>query len=216
MSGEFAVIGLGQFGRAVVESLVDQGQSVLAIDKDPERAQVFERIADGVVVADATTEAALSELRLERMTCVVVAMPAKDTSIMVTALLRQRGAPRIVARAVNPLHARVLRTVGAHEVVSPERDMGERTARRLAQPHVLDQFTLDSSHVVAELELPAGLVGKGLKEVGLSSRYEVTPLLLRRGAGVIAAADLDGPLEEGDVLVVLGAPEKVRRVASLA
>lgn len=216
MSGEFAVIGLGQFGRAVVESLVEQGQTVLAIDKNPERAQLMERTADGIVVADATTEAALSELRLERMSCVVVAMPAKDTSIMVTALLRQRGTARIVARAVNPLHARVLLTVGAHEVVNPEHDMGERTARRLAQPHVLDQFLLDSSHAVAEVEVPTNFVGKSLEELDLSSRYEVTALLLRRGAGIIAAADLDGPLVEQDVLVVLGAPDAVRRIASLA
>ena len=62
MSGDFAVIGLGQFGRSVALNLVQQGEAVLAIDMDPQRAQLVEAEVDAVVIADATSEAALDDV----------------------------------------------------------------------------------------------------------------------------------------------------------
>lgn len=218
MSGDFAVIGLGQFGRSVALNLVQQGEAVLAIDMDPQRAQLVEAEVDAVVVADATSEAALAELGLERMSCVVVAMGvrARDTSIMVTALLRQRAVRRIVARATNELHERVLRAVGAHEIVNPEYEMGARVANHLANPHVLDQFSLDREHVVAEVEAPETFVGRKLSDLGLRERSKVAVVLIRRRGVVISTIDENQCVESGDVLVVLGTPLAVRQFAAHA
>ncbi|HVI01838.1 MAG TPA: TrkA family potassium uptake protein [Enhygromyxa sp.] len=218
MSGDFAVIGLGQFGRSVALNLVQQGEAVLAIDMDPQRAQLVEAEVDAVVVADATSEAALAELGLERMSCVVVAMGvrARDTSIMVTALLRQRAVRRIVARATNELHERVLRAVGAHEIVNPEYEMGARLANHLANPHVLDQFSLDREHVVAEVEAPETFVGRKLSDLGLRERSKVAVVLIRRRGVVISTIDENQCVESGDVLVVLGTPLAVRQFAAHA
>jgi trk system potassium uptake protein TrkA len=218
MSGDFAVIGLGQFGRSVALNLVQQGEAVLAIDVDPQRAQMVEAEVDAVVIADATQEAALTELGLERMSCVVVAMGvrARDTSIMVTALLRQRAVRRIVARATNDLHERVLRAVGAHEIVNPEYQMGARLAMHLANPHVLDQFELDREHVVAEVEAPETFVGRKLSDLGLRERSKVAVVLIRRRGVVISTIDENQCVESGDVLVVLGTPLAVRQFAAHA
>jgi trk system potassium uptake protein TrkA len=218
MSGDFAVIGLGQFGRSVALNLVQQGEAVLAIDMEPQRAQMIEAEVDAVVIADATNEAALAELGLERMSCVVVAMGvrARDTSIMVTALLRQRAVRRIVARATNELHERVLRAVGAHEIVNPEYEMGARLANHLANPHVLDQFSLDREHVVAEVEAPETFVGHKLSLLGLRERSKIAVVLIRRRGVVISTIDENEAVESGDVLVVLGTPLAVRQFAAHA
>lgn len=216
MSGDFAVIGLGQFGRAVALRLVEQGEAVLAIDVDPERAKTVEASVDAVVVADATDEGALAELGLERMSCVVVAMgvKAKDTSIMITALLRQRGVRRVVTRATSDLHARVLLAVGAHEIVNPEQEMGGRLAHHLANPHVVDQFTLGHGMVVAEVEAPEAFVGKSLRELNVRKRWKTTVMLIRRDGQVLASVDPDDPIASGDILVVLGDQNAVRRFAA--
>jgi trk system potassium uptake protein TrkA len=218
MSGDFAVVGLGQFGRSVAAHLVRQGAAVLALDHNPDRAKAIESIVDAVVIADATNETALAELGLERMSCVVVAMGirAKDTSIMVTALLRQRGVRRIVARATSDLHARVLLAVGAHEVVNPELEMGARLAHHLSNPHVIDQFALDKDHVVAEVEAPESFVGQKLREISLHDQHKVAVILMRRSGRVISTIDADETVESGDVFVVLGAPLAVRRFAAKA
>jgi trk system potassium uptake protein len=218
MSGDFAVIGLGQFGRAVALKLVDQGAAVLAVDVDPERAKLVEASVDAVVVADATEEVALAELGLERMSCVVVAMGvrAKDTSIMCTALLRQRGVRRVVSRATSDLHGRVLLAVGAHEIVNPEQEMGARLAHHLANPHVVDQFSLGRDFVVAEIEAPEAYVGRTLRDLGLRQKASVTVVLIRRGGQVLSVIDPDERLASGDVLVVLGSPAAVRQFAAHA
>jgi trk system potassium uptake protein len=170
------------------------------------------------VIADATSEAALAELGLERMSCVVVAMGvrARDTSIMVTALLRQRAVRRIVTRATNELHERVLRAVGAHEIVNPEQEMGARLASHLANPHVIDQFALDREHVVAEVEAPETFVGRRLSDIGLRERSKIAVVLIRRRGVVISTIDENQCVESGDVLVVLGAPLAVRQFAAHA
>lgn len=216
MSGDFAVIGLGQFGRAVALRLVEQGEAVLAIDMDPERAKGVEEIVDAVVIADATDEGVLAELGLERMSCIVVAMgvKAKDTSIMVTALLRQRGVRRVVTRATSDLHARVLLAVGAHEVVNPEQEMGSRLAHHLANPHVVDQFTLGHDLVVAEIEAPETFVGRSLRALNVRGRWKSTVMLIRRNGHVLSTIDPDDPIVSGDVLVVLGSQRAIRQFAA--
>jgi trk system potassium uptake protein TrkA len=218
MSGDFAVIGLGQFGRAVALHLVDQGAAVLAVDVDPERAKLVEASVDAVVVADAADEASLAELGLERMSCVVVAMGlrAKETSIMVTALLRQRGVRRVVSRATSQLHGRVLLAVGAHEIVNPEQEKGARLAHHLANPHVVDQFALGRDFVVAEVEAPEAFVDRTLRELELRRRADITVMLIRRGGRVISTIDPDERVASGDILVVLGSPTAVRQFAAHA
>ncbi|MCY0986109.1 trk system potassium uptake protein TrkA [Nannocystis exedens] len=218
MSGEFAVIGLGQFGRAVALSLVREGAAVLAIDQLEERAQLVESEVDAVACADATDERALNELGLERMSCVVVAMGARarETSILTTSLLRQRGIPRIISRAANELHARVLLAVGAHEVINPELQMGQRLARNLAHPTILEQIALDENTNLVEVATPEQFIGKSMNEIDMKRRYGVSVIAIRRGGQVLPQVAGDERLARGDRLLIVGQPASVRRVASLA
>jgi trk system potassium uptake protein TrkA len=216
MVGEFVVIGLGMFGRMVAASLAREGQSVLAVDLDEEEVNRMASDLDSVVCADATDESALRELRLERMTCAVVAIGAEsmEASILATALLRQIGVPRIVARSLSDLHARVLRAVGAHEVVSPEVEMGQRLAFRLSHPNVLDRVSLSAHTELAELEVPAQYVGKTLVEIDVRRRFDITVVAIQRGGEVISNLRRDEVLRTGEVLVVIGSPDAIARFAA--
>lgn len=214
--GEFAVLGLGRFGRAVALSLIREGQAVLAVDINPERIEMMADQADAVVSADTTDEASLSGLRLERMSCVVVAIGPKSTeaSILTTALLRQVGVPRIIARAFNELHARVLVAVGAHEVINPEDEMGRRLARRLAHPAIVDQLELGDA-TIAEIEAPETFVGQDLAALDLRNRYRISVLGLRRQGVTRSNPRAQDRIESGDVLLVMGQPAAIERVAAL-
>ncbi len=217
MSGEFAVIGLGQFGQAIATSLAAQGQAVLAVDRDMVPIEEIQDDVDAAVQADATDENALYGLRLEQMSVVIVAMGAHsvEASILTTALLKEMGVPRIIARAANDLHARILRSVGASEVIDPEQEMGTRLARRLSQPSIVDQIDLGNAEI-AEVEAPEAFVGQSLAELDLRNQYRVSVLAIRRGDSVDANPRADHRLESGDVLVVIGLREAVNRVAALA
>ncbi|MBI4879138.1 MAG: TrkA family potassium uptake protein [Planctomycetes bacterium] len=218
MAGEFVVIGLGIFGQNVALRLTRAGHSVLALDRDPAEVQAVADEIDAALCLDTTDEEALRGLGLERMTCAVVAIGTEsiEASILTTALLRQIGVPRIVARAVSDLHGRVLLAVGAHQVVSPEAEMGERLARQLGQPNVLERLELGEGVEAVELEAPQAFVGKTLVELDLRRRYGITVAAVRRGGRISATISGEDRVENGDVLLVIGSTAAIQRIAALA
>lgn len=217
MSGEYAVIGIGRFGESLARGLTELGQPVLAVDDREERVESIQNDVAAAVCADASNEDALHELRLEEMTCVIVAIGSQSTeaSIMTTALLAQMGVPRIVARSNTQLHGRILRSVGAHDVVNPEYAIGERLARRLSQPNVVDQFQLGDS-IIAEIATPEAFVGNSLAELDLRNRFGLSVIAFQRGGEVHSNPRADDRVEENDTLVVMGEPEAVDELSALA
>lgn len=218
MNAEFLVVGLGAFGRNVALSLAEAGQSVLAVDSSRDTVQGLSPRLDAVVCADATDEAALRELGVDRVSCAVVAIGAesREASILATAILHQIGVPRIVGRAVSELHARVLRAVGAHEVISPEVEMGQRLARRLAHPNVFERIDLGALTTLAEVAVPESFAGQSLIDLGVRRKVGVTVVAIRRGAVTLASLDGSEVLASGDVLVVIGPEAAIERLADLA
>jgi trk system potassium uptake protein TrkA len=217
MAGQFAVVGLGMFGRTVALSLVRNGQSVLAIDASQDEVNRLASELDAVVCADATDEAALRELRLERLSCAVVAIGAQsmESSILATALMRQIGVPKIVSRSLSELHTRVLYAVGAHEVVSPETEMGDRLARRLAHPNVLERLELGDGTELAEITVPAQFIDKTMVELDLRRKHRITVVGIRRQGVVRANLTVTDQLRAGDVLIAIGNSDDLARLAAL-
>lgn len=213
---DFAVIGLGRFGRAVARSLVREGQAVLGVDRDPARLALVSDEVDATVRADTTDEAAVEGLRLDRMTAVVVTIGSRATeaSLLTVAILRELEVPRIVARAFDERHARLLLAIGVHEVLNPEDEMGARLALRLARPGIVDQIRLGGG-TLAEIEVPEAFAGRALVDLDLRNRHGVAVLAIHRGDETLPGPGADAVLESGDVLVVLGDEEAIRRVAVL-
>ena len=139
----FVVLGLGRFGSSVARSLCELGHEVLAVDRDE---KLVENIAPDVtqaVQANAVDEDALAELGVQNFDAAIVAIGTDiRASILATVLLKEAGVPKVLAKAVDDLHARVLYKVGADRVIFPERDMGQRVARSLVAPNILDLMAL--------------------------------------------------------------------------
>lgn len=213
---EFAVIGMGRFGRAVARGLARERQAVLAIDSNPARLDQVAGEVDSVALVDATDEEALAALRLDRMACAVVTIGSRATeaSILTTAILRELGVGRIVARSFDERHARLLLTVGANEVLNPEDEIGRRLATRLAFPDIFDHIRLGDA-VLAEVEAPEAFAGRRLEELGLRQRWDLSVLAIRRGDETLVNPAGEAEIAGGDLLVVLGHPEAIRQVADL-
>jgi trk system potassium uptake protein TrkA len=217
MTEEFAVIGLGRFGRAVAMSLKEMGKSVLVVDSDRQLVQAHADSVDAAVCADSTDEAALRELGIEKFSCVIVALGerALEASVMTTALMGQIGIPRIIARASTDLQARVLRAVGAHDVINPDAEMGKHLALKLSQPNIVDYFSFGQDAIVAEMDVPGMFVGKSLVELDLRNRYDVSVLAIRRGSGLIINPPSGEKFGEGERYILIGSTRAVQRVGSL-
>jgi len=169
---QFAVIGLGRFGSSVARTLAKMGYEVLAIDGDEERVN---DIAEDVTCAEQVNvleEKALKSLGLRNFDTVIVAIGQEiKASILVTVMLKEMGVSRIVTKAMDELHGRVLEKVGADIVVFPERDMGVRLAHTLVSRNIIDQIHLSSDYSIVELIAPAKFAGETLERLALRQKY---------------------------------------------
>jgi trk system potassium uptake protein TrkA len=222
MLGTTVIIGLGQFGSRLATSLVSRNVPVLAIDRRAERVARVAPLIDRAVCLDATDEGALIESGASRAAVAVCALgeDAIQASIMVTALLSQMGVPRIVARSITELQARILLRVGAHEVINPEHDMGERLAQRLASPGLIDQIPLAENVSIGEVRAPESFVGRSLIELQVRKNFGLNVVAIRRehqgGTQVLPNPQANERIERQDVLFVIGSEPDIRRLADSA
>ena len=210
---QFVVIGLGRFGTSVATELYKMGHEVLAVDNNIERV---EDIADSVthaVCADATDEAELAALGLRNFDVAVVSIGTNiRDSILVTVLCKEKGVPFVLAKAVDDLHAKVLQKVGADRVVFPEREMGQRVARSLVMPNILDLMELSDGFQVAEVVAPDSWCGRTLVEINVRRNYGVSVIAIHRGAQFIASPGAEEKVQPGDVMVLLGKTKDIEAI----
>lgn len=215
MRKQIVIIGLGQFGLSVARALSRQGVEVLAVDIDENRVKEASAFVAEAVRMDVTEVSRLQRISpAKRDVCVcAIGDVSKDASIICTTLLRQLGAPRVVARANDEVHSRILKLVGAHQVVNPEHDFGERFATQLVHERVLGEMTLGSGVLISEIAVPTQFVGQGLAALALPKRYGVTVVAIRRAAdGGVALPDATTTIGEGDILVVVGGEGAVTKM----
>lgn len=216
MRRQIVVVGLGQFGMALARSLAEKGVEVLAVDMKEDNVRAAAPVVAEAVAFDATDEQALARISPERRDVCVVAIgdESRESSIICTALLRQMGAPRVVARATDPLHERILRLVGANEVVNPEQAFGDRFATRLLYSGIIEEIPLGADLTISEVEAPPSFVGRTLVELSLPARHGVTVVAIRKKeAGDVVLPRPESRLAAGDILVLVAKRDSVVKLA---
>lgn len=210
---QYAVLGLGRFGASVAMHLSRMGHEVLAVDSDENLVAALAPHVTQAIQADATDEAALKEMEIGSFDAAVIAIGTNSrASILVTVLCKEEGVPLVIAKAEDELHAKVLRKVGADRVVFPERDMGQRVARTLDAPNIVDLMELSGEHRIAEVIAPQAWCGRTLMEVNVRRDYGLTVIGIRRGERFIASPGADMTLHSGDLLLVLGRTKDIESV----
>jgi trk system potassium uptake protein TrkA len=212
MSRQFVVIGLGRFGASVARALTQLGEEVMGIDADEEKVQALSEELLHVVVADATDPAVLESLGLRNFDVAVVSIGRRlQDSILITLALKESGIPRVIARAIDERHGRVLRKVGADRVFFPERDMGIRAAHSLVGSEIIDYIEFGSEYSIMEIEAPDKFTGSTLGELDVRAKYGITVLALKRGGEVLTAPRANDLIEEETILVVMGRNSDLRK-----
>ena len=206
---QYLVLGLGRFGGSLARSLCKMGHEVLAVDTDAETVEDIAPYVTQAIQANATDEDALQTMGVSNFDVAVVGIGAIRDSILVTVLCKEAGVPYVLAKAVDDLHAKVLRKVGADRVVFPERDMGARVAKSLVTPSILDMMELADDYQIAEVSTPSAWCGRTLVDVNVRRNYGLSVLAIHRGKDFLASPGADTMLREGDVLLVLGKQDRI-------
>lgn len=204
---QFAVIGLGRFGRAVCLTLHHLGYEVLGIDTNEQRvAQILtDQIAAHALQLDSTEPTALKEAGIFEFDTVIVAIGNFiQESIVTTLNLKEGGVPHVVAKASSEVHGKLLKRVGADHVVFPEHEMGCVLARSLTRPGILDRFELDPNNSIVEVVVPAVFDSKTIAELELRRRHGLSVLAVCVGENFEINPSPSLRLQKGWLMVVIG------------
>ena len=204
---QVAVLGMGEFGAALVRQLQHNRVSVLAVDISRARVEALKDMVDRIVIADFTQASALERLALNTMDAVVIAASTPMTaSVLAVLRLKDLGVERIIAKAENEDHAKILQALGVREVVIPEEDSAARVATKISWTKVNEIVELSSECSIMEVSPPDAVIGKTLRTSGLRSNYHVEVLGIRETVGgrLIAIPNPDTIIQAGSTLVVFG------------
>ncbi|MFW6358012.1 MAG: potassium channel family protein [Chroococcales cyanobacterium] len=215
---QFAVIGLGRFGRAVCACLHKSGYEVLGTDIDEKRVAyaLTERIAAHAIQLDSTESIALKEAGIFEFDTVVVAIGNYlQESIITTLNLKEAGVPYVVAKASSEVHGKLLKRVGADHVVFPEHQAGCALAYSLTKPAILDRFDIDPEHSIVEVLVPNEFHDQTIAQLQLRTRYGLNLLAVGQEDKFQINPSPHQRLYKGLVMIVLGSNKDIQRLPNI-
>lgn len=212
---EFAVIGLGVFGRSLALRLSELGFTVLGIDTASAVVQAVADDLSAALVADATNEEALRQADIESYSTAIVSIGGGhfEAAALATVTLAKLGVPRIIAVADSRRQAEILEAIGATRVLNPVEQSAIALADELVDPGRGDTWSITPDQQAALVQLPADLADKPVTDC---ERHGVTVLLVARGEGVTPHPDPAFVLQADDVLLIHGTPVQVLNFRNLA
>lgn len=216
----YAVIGLGRFGSAVASTLASLGQDVIGVDDDEDRVREMGEIIPNALQIDATDIRALRQAGVNDAEVAVISIGENiEASLLVVMQVKDLGVPQIIAKAVTPLHGRILEKLGVTRVVFPEREMAERTARSLVIPNAFDYIALSSEYSLVEVQVPAPFVGQTLRSIDLRAKHGLTLVAVKRQVNgkeqTLVSPSADEVLLAGDIVALLGSNERLARIEAI-
>jgi trk system potassium uptake protein TrkA len=214
----FAVIGLGKFGFHVAKSLFEEGHEVVAIDQDRKLIREIDPYCTEAIVMDATDKESLLALGLDEMDSVIVSAGEKiSNSILICLHLHEIGVKKIMAKAMDDDHEKILKKLGASEVIRPEMAMAIRVAKGLSTPNVLDFIPLAEDYNLLQVEPPRAFIGKTLRDLDLRARYHVNIIAIKEfiPENFILSPAADFTIKDSDLLIMLGKSEDIKRIKEL-
>lgn len=215
---KYIIFGLGNFGASLAQKLTEQGNEVIGIDSSMAKVDAFKEKISHTICMDATDEFTVSGLPLKETDIVLVAIGEdQGANIMTTALLKNFEVKRLISRAINPLHEKVLQAIGVDEIVHPEEETAERWAKKLCLSNVVDSFELNDDYSIIEAKVPDDYIGKTVREVGFRREFNLLVLTIIKKVEVKSilgktktetqiqgVASADNILKPNDILVLYG------------
>ncbi len=207
---QFAIIGLGNFGYYLATHLYEKGNDVLAIDKNQNLVQKIKDNVTQAVIADATDLQTIKSLSIQEMDAVVVCIGNDlSASIHTTLNLKDVGVRKVYAKAISEPHGRILRKVGAQEILFPEKDLAITLAERLHNPSLLDYLPFFEGYSIIELKPKESFVQKELRDLDLINKYGVQVIAIKEIAtGKLAMIPTGKYVLKGDEVMILLGPNE--------
>lgn len=222
---KFIIIGLGSFGASLATKLTAQGNEVIGVDLKIEKITALKEHISPTISLDATDPVAFNSLPIKNTDIVIVAIGENEgANIMVTALCKEANVKRLISRAINNLHEKILHAIGVSEIVHPEEETAERWSKKLCLTGLIESFELNSNYSIVEAIVPSIHIGKTIQEIGFREKYEILVLTILQkteldsqiGKNRIVTTVLHGipnpntRLQESEIIVLYGNNKNIK------
>jgi trk system potassium uptake protein len=224
MAERIAVIGLGRFGLKLAQGLSAAGAEVIAIDTS---RQIIEEVRDQVAMAirlDATDEGALLAQGIDGVDAAMVAIGTDfEANALATSTLKAIGIKRVISRAGSEIRGKILRRIGADDIVFPEHESAMKWVHRFIQPALIESTELGEGHSLAQVRSPKSFLNQTLRALNLRQTYNVNVIAIRRpltqNGGPADRYEIVIPMADtailpGDILWVVGNNEAIAGLPS--
>lgn len=214
----FVVVGLGNFGSSVAESLYAMKHDVVALDTSE---TAVDRIAPHVTraaVGDGRDLRSLEKAGSKNADAAVVSTGDDITaSILITLALKDLGVQEIYVKVISLDHDRVMKKLDVTETIFPERESGHRLATRITSKAILNYVSLGTGFSVQEMAVPDDWIGRSLRELELPRRHRLNVVAVHDVLQdeMVPVPDPDTRLKESDTLLVAGRDDDLARAASI-
>ena len=177
---QFAIIGLGKFGRRMIDELADAGCELLVIDRNRDAVDAYKDRVSACYVADAISEEVVTRLVPPTLDAAILDLGSSiEAAILATKYLKKLGIARIVAKVESDEHAEILELVGATDVIRANLEAARRVAPLLLSSMLFSYLPIGKDFVIAELKVPGEYVGRSLIEANLRQTRRLNVIALR-------------------------------------
>ena len=211
----FAVLGLGKYGAAIACQLFNMGYEVLAVDKDMNKVNAISDFVTQAVGADIKDETTMNSLGISNCDCVIVATGDLSTSVLAVLYLKEMGIKKIICKAIDKNHEKVLNKIGADMIVIPEYEMGIKTAISLVSGNVIDYIELSEEYSIIDRAVPSSWINKTIAQLNVRSKYGINIIAIKNNENldeVIIAPGADYKFNSTDIVVFVGKNEIMNKL----
>ncbi len=207
------VIGLGRFGRHLAKKMMDLGNDVMIVDKDAEIIEHYSMTFTDSQIADCTNSAVLRSLGVHHFDiCFVCIGGDFQSSLVITALLKELKAKYVVAKAKQDIQADLLSRIGADEVIYPEREMAETLAVRYSANNLFDYIELTEEYGIFEISVPTSWIGRSIKELDVRRKYRINIIGIKYEDELKLLPGADYCFKEEDHIMLIGKRDEMDKL----
>ncbi|MFH1415511.1 MAG: TrkA family potassium uptake protein [Elusimicrobiota bacterium] len=220
---QIAIIGLGKFGRTVARELTAKGADVIAVDNRPEKVEEIKDSVTYSVGIDTTDENALRAIGIQNVDIALVCIGEDiEANLLTTVLLKKMGVKKIWSRAISPLQKEIIEALEVDNVINLEEEMGKIVANSLISVNIAKHIPIAPGHSIAEVVIPKGFIDKTIRKIKPRENFMVNIVAIKKNKPSINelgerefeeviddVPSPDKPLEEGDILLVVGADSDI-------
>lgn len=201
---QFAVLGLGKFGRSMTETLFENGYNVFCCDINESIVREVSEYATHIIQADASDIYVLEKIGLKNFDVVIIAFSNDFEASVITAMIaKEMNVPYIMAKANGIRQKQILESIGVNRVILPEKEMGDKVAYEFITNDLLGYIHRSDDFDIIEMKPQPNWVGKSLQKLRLRQTESINIIAIIRGTEVMAVIDPQIELEEDDGLIVL-------------